>query len=80
MTVDEWVFEALEEHSKSGASLREIQRYIDEHHFEELAVDTIETALDKLAAEERAAKDGTRWKAIKKTTKEDALKKLFGGE
>jgi hypothetical protein len=78
MTVDEWVYEALEEHIKSGATLREVQRYIDEHHYEELAVDTIEAALDKLASEGRVAKEGTRWKAIVKTTKEDALKKLFG--
>lgn len=78
MTVDEWVYEALEEHIKSGATLREVQRYIDEHHYEELAVDTIEAALDKLATEGRVVKEGTRWKAIVKTSKEDALKKLFG--
>jgi hypothetical protein len=78
MTVDEWVYEALEEHIKAGATLREVQRYIDEHHYEELAVDTIEAALDKLASEGRVVKDGTRWKAIVKTSKEDALKKLFG--
>ena len=78
MTVDEWVYEALEEHVKSGATLREVQRHIDEHHYEELAVDTIEAALDKLAAEGRVVKEGTRWKVILKTSKEDALKKLFG--
>jgi hypothetical protein len=80
MTVDEWVYEALEEHIKSGATLREVQRYIDEHHYEELAVDTIEAALDKLASEGRVAKEGTRWKVILKTSKEDALKKLFGAD
>ncbi len=78
MTVDEWVYEALEQHTKAGATLREIQRYIDEHHYEELAVDTIEVALDKLNTEGRVTKEGTHWKAIIKTTKEDALKKLFG--
>ncbi len=80
MTVDEWVYEALEQHIKAGATLREVQRYIDEHHYEELAVDTIEAALDKLATEGRAAKEGSRWKVILKTSKEDALKKLFGDD
>jgi hypothetical protein len=78
MTVDEWIYEALEQHPKTGATVREIQRYIDEHHYEELAVDTIEAALENLSAQGRANKQGTHWLALHKTSKDDALKKLFG--
>lgn len=78
MTVDDWVFEALEQHPKTGATLREIQRYVDEHHYEELAVDTIEAALENLTSQGRATKKGTRWLVEHKTSKDDALKKLFG--
>ncbi|MEX2540454.1 MAG: hypothetical protein WD314_01555 [Trueperaceae bacterium] len=78
MTVDQWVFEAVEAYPKTGASVREIQRYIDEHHYEELAIDTIEVSLEKLKAEGRLELEGTRWNAVNRTSKEDALKKLFG--
>jgi protoheme ferro-lyase len=78
MTVDDWVFEALEQHPKSGATLREIQRYVDEHHYEELAVDTIEAALENLSKDGRVHKEDTHWHASHKVTKDDALKKLFG--
>jgi hypothetical protein len=78
MTVDDWVYEALEQHPKTGASLREIQRYVDEHHYEELATDTIEAALENLIAAGRVHKEGARWQASHKVSKDDALKKLFG--
>jgi protoheme ferro-lyase len=78
MTVDDWVFEALEQHPKTGATIREVQRYVDEHHYEELAVDTIEAALENLSKDGRVHKEGTRWVATHKTSKDDALKKLFG--
>jgi hypothetical protein len=78
MTVDDWVYEALEQHPKTGATLREIQRYVDEHHYEELAVDTIEVALENLIGQGRVHKEGTRWLATHKVSKDDALKKLFG--
>jgi hypothetical protein len=78
MTVDDWVFEAVESHGATGVTLREIQRYIDEHHYEELAIDTLESALDKLAAMGRIELDGLRWRPAQKTSKEDALKRLFG--
>jgi hypothetical protein len=78
MTVDDWVYEALEQHPKTGATLREIQRYVDEHHYEELAVDTVEAALENLSEAGRVHKEGTHWLATHKTTKDDALKKLFG--
>ncbi|HET8985170.1 MAG TPA: hypothetical protein VFN03_05380, partial [Trueperaceae bacterium] len=44
MTVDEWVFEAVESAGSKGATVREVQRSIDEKHFEELAIDTIEAS------------------------------------
>ncbi len=78
MTVDDWVFEAVDQHGKVGATVREVQRFIDEHHFEELAVDTIEKSLDDLTEAGRLALEGARWVVVKRTSKEDALKKLFG--
>jgi hypothetical protein len=78
MTVDDWVFEAIETHSKTGITLLEVQRYIDEHHFEELAIDTLESSLENLASTGRVVLEGTRWHPVRKTSKEDALKRLFG--
>lgn len=80
MTVEDWTLEAVEAmgKQKEGVTIRQIQRYVDEHHYEELAVDTIEAALDKLEADGKVEKAAGGWKALKKTTKEDALKKLFG--
>ncbi len=78
MTVDEWVFEAVEEHSKVGATVRDVQRYIDDHHYEELAIDTIEAVLEKLLQAGRIEQQGNRWLVVHRISKEDALKKLFG--
>ncbi|HLR45892.1 MAG TPA: hypothetical protein VK092_01960 [Deinococcales bacterium] len=78
MTVRSWVFEALETIGGTGAGLREIQRHMDENRFEELAVDTIEAALEQLVADGRVERDGTRWRLASRTSKEDALRKLFG--
>lgn len=78
MTVENWVFEAIEEAGKPGATVRDIQRYIDDHHYEELAIDTIEAALQTLLIERRISEDNQRWHVANKTSKEDALKKLFG--
>ena len=78
MTVDDWVVEAVDQHGKHGATVRDIQRYIDEHHYEELAIDTIEKSLDDLVAAGRVEQEGSRWVAVKRVSKEDALKKLFG--
>lgn len=80
MTVDDWVHEAVDQHGKAGATIREIQRYIDEHHYEELAVDTIESALDNLLEAGNVTQEGSKWFAVKRTSKEDALKKLFKDE
>ena len=79
MTVRSWVFEAIEEQAKDGATVRDIQKHIDEHRFEELALDTIEAALDALISEDRVEKDGLRYRIKGRTSKEDALRKLFGG-
>ncbi len=78
MTVENWVFEAIEALGSSGARVQDIQRYIDEHRFEELAIDTIETALSRLTAQGRIVVDGTRYRVAQRTSKEDAMKKLFG--
>ena len=80
MTVDDWVFEAVEASGSKGATLREVQRYIDEKHFEELAVDTIESALASLLGQGRLQREGNRYSAAHRTSKADALKKLFGDD
>lgn len=77
MSVDDWVYEAVDKHP-GGASVREVQRYIDEHHFEELAIDTIESSLGHLTKQGRISQEGTSWNVVKRTSKEDAMKKLFG--
>lgn len=78
MTVDDWVFDAVEAHHRAGATLQEVQRHIDEHHYEELAVDTIEALLNKQVGEGRLSQDGTRWRVACRTSKEEALRQLFG--
>ncbi|MFN2322813.1 MAG: hypothetical protein ABR510_07630 [Trueperaceae bacterium] len=80
MTVDEWVFEALERAGSHGATVREVQRLVDEHRYEELAIDTIEASLASLAQAGRAQETEARWRAVRTTTKEDALRRLFGDE
>lgn len=79
MTVTTWVYEAVENIARDGATVRDIQRWIDENRFEELAIDSIETALESLVQQERLELDGTRYRVRARTSKEDALKKLFGG-
>lgn len=79
MTVTTWVFEAIEGIGKDGATVRDIQKHIDEHRFEELAIDTIEAALEKLQADGRVQQNGARWQLQGRTSKEDAVRKLFGG-
>ena len=78
MTVDDWVLEAVEKHGRQGANLREVQRYIDEHHYEELAVDTLETSLSNLGERGKLSQRQDKWFVAKRTSKEDALKQLFG--
>lgn len=80
MTVDDWVLEALEQAGPNGATVRDVQRRIDERRYEELAIDTIEASLATLAAAERAQETDGRWFALRKTSKEDALKRLFGDD
>jgi hypothetical protein len=77
MTVDEWVLEAVERFAH-GATLRDVQRSIDEHRYEELAIDTIEAALQALVTAGRVVAVGERWRVQRSTSKEDALRRLFG--
>ena len=77
MSVNDWIYEAVNKHP-NGANVREVQRYIDEHHFEELAIDTIQKALQQLTKAGRIAQEEDTWKVVKRTSKEDAMKKLFG--
>ena len=78
MTVEAWVLEVVEAGSAKGATLRNVQLHIDEHHFEELAVDTLEVALAALQAAGKITLDGERYHPARRTSKEDAMKKLFG--
>lgn len=79
MTVDDWVHEAVAAAGPRGASVREIQRWIDEARDEELAVDTIEASLASLVGSGRlsVAAEG-RWTVAPKTGAADAIKRLFG--
>ena len=78
MTVDDWVLEAVQSAGGRGLTLREVQRYIDEHRFEELAVDTLQRSLNSLMEQGKVAQQDERYVVVSKTSKEDALKKLFG--
>jgi hypothetical protein len=78
MTVDDWVFEAVELSQATGATVREIQARVDERHYEELAIDTIEASLASLERAERVQEIDGRWHAVRRTSKEDALRRLFG--
>lgn len=80
MTVDAWVLEAVTSASSRGASVREIQRHIDERRFEELAMDTLEASLAPLLAAGRVRLEGERYFPAKRTSKEEALSRLFGEE
>lgn len=77
MNVDDWVLGAVRAKAH-GSSLREVQRFIDEHHHEELSVKVLGDSLDKLVAQGLVRTDAERYFAVAKTNKEDALKKLFG--
>lgn len=52
-SVETWIEEALRYVGKEGASLSQIQRFIDEHHYEELAKDTLQRGLNKLISKQR---------------------------
>jgi len=77
MNVDDWILEAVRT-TPHGSSLREVQRYLDEHHHEELSVKVLGDALDRLVRGGKLEVDNERYFAVKKTNREDALKKLFG--
>lgn len=77
MNVDDWILEAVRA-SAHGSSLRKVQRYIDEHHHEELSVKVLGDALDRLVQGGKLEVDNERYFAVSKTNKEDALKRLFG--
>jgi hypothetical protein len=79
MTVDDWVHEAVETAGPRAVTVREIQRWIDEARGEELAIDTIESALAALAGEGRVTAAGEgRWTVAPRTGTADAVKRLFG--
>lgn len=79
MTVDDWVHEGVQAAGTRGATVREVQRWIDENRGEELAIDTIEASLSTLESggKVRPVAPG-RWTVSAKTDKADAVKRLFG--
>ena len=77
MNVEDWVLGAVRARAH-GSSLREVQRYLDEHRHEELSVKVLADALDKLVGRGLVRVDTERYFAVTRTNKEDALKKLFG--
>lgn len=81
MNVQDWVYEAVDAAGGKGCSLRDIQRHVDDRHHEELAVDTLERAIDTLVRRKKIEALGPdRWVATQKTAKEDAIKQLFGDD
>ena len=79
MTIDDWVLEAVRALARGrGTTLREVQRYIDEHHSEELAVSTLQNSLNKLVEKGRLEASDKGWTPARRTSQEDAAKKLFG--
>ena len=80
MAIDEWVIEAIETHGGMGITLLAVQRYIDEYHNEELALNTIRDSLISLANIGRLINIEDLWYLKTNTSKEDALKKLFGDD
>ncbi|MEM6430005.1 MAG: hypothetical protein AAF708_12260 [Deinococcota bacterium] len=76
-SVETWIIRALEA-SSSPQTLRQIQRFIDETVGEELAVDTLKTALNTLELQNKINQDSeARYQVVKSTSKEDAMKRLF---
>jgi hypothetical protein len=66
------------EASSSAPKLRDIQRFIDETYHEELAVDTLQKALDGLVKQDKLTCDSEgRYHVVKSTSKEDAVSRLF---
>lgn len=81
MNVDDWAYEAIDAAGGKGATLRDVQRHIDDRHHEELAVDTLEQAIDALVRRKKIEALGPdRWVAAQKTAKEDAIRTLFGDD
>ena len=77
MSVREWVMRAVEA-STTAPKLRDIQRFIDETYHEELAVDTLQKALDDLVKQDKLSCDSEkRYQTVKSTSKEDAVSRLF---
>ena len=80
MTVDVWIHDAVKASGPKGATVREIQRWIDEHRHEELAVDTIEIGLARLEEAGRVRLEGDdRYVDAPKLDADEAAKRLFGG-
>ena len=78
MSIENWVQEALRYGGKGGSTVREIQRYIDEHFYEELAVDTLEAALVRLIDKGQVQKLLDSYTLAKQEGAKDAFERLFG--
>jgi hypothetical protein len=77
MSVHNWVMRAVEASSKAP-KLRDIQRFIDETYHEELAVDTLQNALDTLVKQDKLTCDSEGcYHTVKSTSQEDAINRLF---
>ncbi|MEZ4629409.1 MAG: hypothetical protein R2880_01585 [Deinococcales bacterium] len=77
MSSQRWILEALRYHAKEGATLREIQRYIDEHFYEELAVDTLKQSLKALMDQGEVEQNLERYKLRKLKSAKTAFDDLF---
>lgn len=80
MAVDDWVMDAVDRTGPSGASLRDVQRWIDERHHEELSVDVIAAALGRLERQRRLRRlDDDRWITVRRRGAE-AFDALFAND
>ena len=77
MTIEVWIEESLRYAGNKGATLRDIQRFIDEHYYEELAVDTLQKSLDKLIEQGRVAQEVDLFKLAQKEDTKTAFDSLF---
>lgn len=79
MSTDRWLLGAVETLARGRAvSAREVQRYIDDKYHEELSLGAVEGGLEHLAHQGRLRKERGGYRQASGTSRDDAIKKLFG--
>lgn len=79
MSTDRWLLDAVAALDRRRAvSAREAQRYIDDKHHEELSLGVVEGGLELLVRQGRLRKEQGGYRTAAGTSRDDALRKLFG--